>query len=185
MQGLGGLAPGLNRGATMSGNKAGGIADLNPVKLMRVGSPSATATFNFTATTGGLYQIVIDGPGASASGGTGGGAGAKCVKTVRLRKDEVIAFSLGQPDTTHTTATLPDGAVMTARGSTFTSGVGGTATGGDINLPGGNASGGTGGANPSYAGYFGGAANHTPGGGSSTSLGNLGASMATVVYVGM
>lgn len=179
MQGLGGLAPGLNRGATMSGNKAGGLADVNPVKLLRVGKSTADVSISFLAEIPGLYQFALYSNGGNGSPNLGGGGGSLAIKTKRLRKSEVATILLAY--NAASTVTFDDGSVLTAgRGGNTNPGVsvgaGGVATGGDVNLSGtsGSASGAAylGGSAPSYLGFVGGQSadtpvlgNATPGGG--------------------
>lgn len=181
MQGLGGLAPGLNRGATMSGNKGGTNDGSYGVKLMRTAG-ATTVSDTFTAPSAGLYRVGLYGAGAIGPS-AGGGAGALAVRTLRLQKDELLPYTIAPNDDTGTASTITfrDG-VMTANSPTGATGA--TATGGDINLTGGNGSGATGGAAPSYDGLVGGSAAFTPGGGSNHPAGIPGSGMIIITKIG-
>lgn len=162
MQGLGGLAPGLNRGATMSGNKGGANDGSYGVKLSRAtGFFSVSATF--TVPSAGLYQVALWGAGAD-NGANGGGAGGLAVRTLRLRKDEQLPYVIGPTDDAGTASTITfSDSVMTANSATTATGVG--ATGGDVNSTGASGAGAVGGTAPAYNGYTGGGPGATPGGG--------------------
>lgn len=161
MQGLGGLAPGLNRGATMSGNKGGTDSGTHGVKLMRTAG-ATTVTGTFTAPSAGLYRIALWGAGAVDS--SGGGAGGLAVRTLRLFKDEQLPYVIAPNDDTGVASAITfRDSTMTANSATTTAG--GTATGGDVNQTGGVGAATVGGTAPSYDGMTGGTAALTPGGG--------------------
>lgn len=182
MQGLGGLAPGLNRGATMSGNKGGTNDGSYGVKLMRTAG-ATTVSGTFTVPSAGLYRVGLYGAGALGPS-AGGGAGGLAVRTLRLQKDELLPYAIAPNDDagTASTITFRDGVVMTANSPTGATGAG--ATGGDINLTGGDGSGATGGAAPSYDGLVGGSAAFTPGGGSNHPAGIPGSGMIIITKIG-
>lgn len=133
MQGLGGSAPGLNRGATMSGNKASvGFTDPNPIKCSRglgVASPYAIPNT-------GLYLFCWQGAGGAGNDGADGhgGTGSLALARVRLNQGNVVTF-------TANSVTFPGGRVMTAQSGNGAAGddpgANGVATGGDININGG------------------------------------------------
>lgn len=182
MQGLGGLAPGLNRGATMSGNKSGTNDGSYGVVLMRTAG-GTTVSDTFTVPSAGLYRTAIYGAGAVGPS-AGGGAGGLAIRTLRLLKDEVLPYTIAPNDDTGTASTITfrDGVVMTANSPTGATGAG--ATGGDINLTGANGSGATGGAAPSYGGLVGGGAGLTPGGGSNHPTSIPGSGMIVITKIG-
>lgn len=168
MQGLGGLAPGLNRGATMSGNKAGGARDPYPIKFMVAGltqNQGAVAPTSFTADKTGFYQFAAWGAGNTSTSA----AASLAIRTVWLIKDQIIPIVVGSSHNSgtdyHTTVTFPDVA-MVAQGN------GGSATGGDVNVSAVGAVAGT------YGGYIGGPRYCAPGGGSNGGL-------VIVTYLGM
>lgn len=186
MQGLGGLAPGFSRGATMSGNKAGGLADANPIKFSRVGIRSADVSTSYTVDVPGLYQFALYSRGGDGSTNLGGGGGSLAIRTVRLRKSDVVAILLAY--NADSTVTFPDGSVMTAgRGGNASAGVsvgpGGIATGGDVNQSGTAGSSANpnyyGGDAPSYLGFVGGLGSNSPNFGSAPGGGGNGASQQT------
>lgn len=180
-QGLGGLAPGLNRGATMSGNKGGANDGSYGVKLMRTaGLSSVSATF--TVPSAGLYQVALYGAGGNA-GASGGGAGALAVRSVRLQKDELLPYVIAPWDDagTASTITFRDG-VMTANSATTTAGVGASGPAGGTYLTGGSGSGATGGVAPSSGGFVGGNGTQTPGGGAETGF-NPGSGMLIITKI--
>lgn len=176
MQGLGGLTPGLGRGATMSGNKADAPADPSPIKYGKLGPDASTPTADtFSAPAAGLYQLVAIGGGGyvGTPGGTltSGGGGALGIITRRLRRGDVVSLLLGNTygDTSNnndTVLTFPDGSVARARGGKNGGNgyQGGTASGFDINVSG--SQGGptnTAGGEAGYYGPFGGGAHPAPG----------------------
>lgn len=145
MQGLGGLAPGLNRGATMSGNKALGFTDPSPTKYDKLAviniSPPTLDTF--TAAAAGLYQFAAIGAGGLVVSATSGGGGALGIITKRLRRGDVVAIQLGcaagdSLAKNDTILMFPDGSVATAGGGKNgnNGSQGGVATGFDVNVQG-------------------------------------------------
>lgn len=156
MQGLGGLASGLNRGATMSGNKGGTDSGTHGVKLLRTAGLTAVSA-TFTVPSAGRYQVALYGAGGAA-GASGGGAGGLAVYETRLQKDEQLPYTIAPWDDagTPSTITLRDG-VMTANSSTTGVGAGATGPVGGVYLTGGSGVGATPGAAPSYGGFVGGA----------------------------
>lgn len=158
MQGLGGLAPGLNRGATMSGNKDGaGVNGAISGALLLTGTSSAT-TGSVTATADGwayVYAIGAGGRGSDTNGGaTGGGAGA-AYRKVAVRRGDTFTVSAAKSTASgagdSSTVTCPDGRVVAGGGGTSsasgTPGAGGVGTGGDINRRGGDGATGVGNGN--------------------------------------
>jgi hypothetical protein len=192
MQGLGGTAPGLNRGATMSGGKAGGAVDPSPIKLLRFGvrgGGASPAAINFTAPKAGRYMFVAWGGGGLGAGGDGAGAGALAIRTVRLSLSQVIPMTLssdaGSTSSPSTTVTFPDGVMTAGTGQNQSAGgAGGVASGGDINVNGGVASGASGGTAGSFGEFIGGSSLQTPGGGGSATPANGGPGVLIVIYVG-
>lgn len=176
----------------------------NPIERAgdRLGTAFSPATYfpgsgTFTAAENGVADIFLWGAGAGGRQGGNvqlghGGGGAFLRKRVEVRQGQTIPISIGiggAPSSTSTpqaggdtTATLPNGTILRAGGgqgatSANTRGVGGTATGGDENV-----SGGQGGYDSattySYAGSSGGPADPSnapvlPGRGGSSAIGNL------------
>jgi hypothetical protein len=134
MQGLGGTNSGLNRGATMSGNKP------------NTGTPYFTALSpgqtSWTAPASRWYRLTAIGGGGMAAVSNGGGGGGAAQKLVYIPKGTTLVIAVGQGGAnidagTATTVTLPDGTVLTGGGGAYgTTGAGGTASGGDINVTG-------------------------------------------------
>lgn len=156
MQGLGGLAPGLNRGATMSGNKH---AESSPyATALSFGQTSWTSP----ASRRYLITAIGAGGGCNSGGSSGGGGGGGLQKTVYLPKGAVLVIDVGvglasDDNGEDTTVTLPDGTILTAGGgiSGATTGAGGTATGGDLNVTGNPKSGVNGGDGPTVGDFIG------------------------------
>lgn len=148
--------------------------------------------YTFTPPQAGLWKFVLWGAGGGCFNGTSGqaaGSGAYCETNRRLDPAQNVTIIVGAGSTNSggaTTVTFPDGTVVSAGGGVTgnSTGVGGVASGGDVNLAGsaaGQAGGGTGGgtsagttsgggapANLPYRGGSGGAANasgQSPGGG--------------------
>lgn len=124
-------------------------------------------------------RIVAVGPGGSSStvsgqtGGAGGG-GLAATNIVKVSEGDLITYSVGSPASPNstvqgssTTVTFKGynlvanaGGQVTVTGNPYTGGIGGTASGGDVNFPGGNGGAGT-------AGLYG-------GGGGAAGLGSNG-----------
>lgn len=180
MQGLGGLAPGLNRGASMSGNRASDAGSAFPIVFTQDGygnNGGAKITTSYSPSRSGRYQFIGWGAGAYNSGTPGGGGGALVVRTKRLAAGESVGIQIGScyngASNSDTVFTFPDGVSSTAGGGAYNGTTAGTASGGDINVNGTNA-----GAAASYGALVGGQANHqTPGGGFT-------GGRATVIYLG-
>lgn len=199
MQGLGGTSPGLSRGATMSGNKAGGASDPSPIKLLQAGpdfTGSSGASVTFTAPKPGLYQFAAWGGGGVGGGGAGAGGGSLAIRTVRLSLSQqvpiVVASSGGSSTCPATTVTFTDGVMTAGTGiNAASTGLGGVASGGDINVNGADASGTNGGAGATYGGFTGGGGatgvvnGSTPGGGGSAANVTGAAGLVVVTYVGL
>lgn len=137
---------------------------------------SGSHTFTVPKEGAGLWRLVAWGGGGGGSLEPGGG-GALAIKDVHLRDGQqvpVFVAAVGQAST----VTLP-GTTLTAGGGTFGSpGLGGVATGGDVNVSGANSSGSNGGAAGSYGEYLGGGggpgigrAGQAPGGGAGSFTG--------------
>ena len=201
MQGLGGLAPGLKRGATMSGNKPPtDVTTPLPYQLhgtINDGPRSGT----FVADRAGRYKVVAWGPGgtrtdSNGTSGANGGGGGLAIKTVRLNKGQSLGIEIPLPsgsalnDNNNTAVTFPDGTVMRAYTGTRTNTgslvPGGAATGGDINVsgePGVVGAPGAAGAAASYGEFIGGGAKQAPGGGGGP-LPGTGVGQVLVLYLG-
>lgn len=136
MRGLKGFS-----GQTMSGSKPDPVLGTLQAPVWT----TAGATGTYTATEDCYAFIFLNGGGgAGGTGGTnGGGGGAAVYKKVRLTRGQQIAYVAGAAVTagagfvsgSDSTATLPDGAVLTARGATSSDG--GVGSGGDLNRTGG------------------------------------------------
>jgi hypothetical protein len=165
MQGLGGTAggsgaPGLNKAASMSGNKefVGGGGTNGIIDQI---SPIAAATDisgTFTITIGGVYEIVLQGAGGTGSAGvqtSGGGGGISYAKR-RFAAGATITYvvAAGNASNTTSTAILPDGTVLSVTAAVGQ--ISGAGSGGDYNGAGTNASGSNAGVAASYLGYKGG-----------------------------
>lgn len=199
MQGLGGLAPGLKRGATMSGNKPPtDVTTPLAYQLHGVTSGALPLTGTFVADRAGRYKVVAWGPGGARpdTGGTSnanGGGGGLAIKTVRLNKGQSLAIEIQIPsfgvgsENNNTAVTFPDGTVMRAYTGKF-SGAAGAATGGDINVsgsPGVIGSPGAAGAAASYGEFIGGAGLQSPGGGGGFAISfTPGVGEVLVLYLG-
>lgn len=124
-------------------------------------------SFSFAVTQTGNYRFAHWGAGGGGTaGGVGGGGGGELVQSVRfLISGQTVTGSVA-PETAadtngaNTTVTLPSGEVIIAHGgfSGTNGGIGGTGGNGDINTPGLNKSGATGGAGATYGNYHGGPA---------------------------
>lgn len=136
MQGLGGLLPGLSRGATMSGNKSAVGASFT--------SAIAFGQTSWTAPYSGYFRFTLRGGGGNATASLGGGSGAAAQASCYLQKGASIACTVGNGgaagsvDGGDTTLTLPNGVVVTAGGgkSASNGGAGGVAIGGEASTPG-------------------------------------------------
>lgn len=198
MQGLGGLAPGLKRGATMSGNKNDGSAlpTMPSVKFDKLGAISTPTqpSYVFTAPVAGIYEFVAIGGGGAMADSTSAGGGSLGIIRKYLTRGASVSILLGNGwnDTANNTVvTFPDGSIATAGGGKdkIHGSGGGVATGFDISVPGGNGGSGVpaGGAAGAY-GDIGGGGHPAPGHGASNSgVGVVGIGMpgrVTITYVG-
>lgn len=198
MQGLGGLAPGLKRGATMSGNKNDGSAlpSMPSVKFDKLGAigTATQPTYIFAAPVAGIYEFLAIGGGGILADSTSAGGGSLGIIRKYLTRGASVSMLLGNgyDDTVNNTViTFPDGSTATAGGGKdkIHGSGGGVATGFDISVPGGNGGSGVpaGGAAGAY-GDLGGGAHPAPGHGSSNNgTGVAGYPMpgrVTITYVG-
>ena len=185
MQGLGGLAPGLGRGATMSGNRPASGSN-TPLAYILAGMSFDPLSATYTVVKAGRYRIVAWGGGGTRVSSDGGGGGL-AIKDVRLSLSSAVSITVGSAagaasSRNNTSVTLPDGTTILANGGVNDGGAGGTASGGDINV-----SGSVGGQAGSYDVYVGGAAAQNPGGGGavqSANTRNPGAGLVMILYLG-
>jgi hypothetical protein len=136
---------------------------------------TAPGAFTYTVPVSGRYKIWAWGPGGAGTFGArdGGGSGGLCVATVALARGQVISGTLGTPgvegvvNATATTVTIPGRSIGLSAGGGqggdgLSGGLGGTATGGDVNYNGsrggGSIIGNTGLPGAGEAGYNGGTA---------------------------
>jgi hypothetical protein len=156
MQGLGGTPAGLNRAASMGGNKPGTAADLDPLKFQCSGQSDnggPAISTSFTAEKGGQYKFVAWGAGTHSNNF----GGSLAIRTFRMARDQTIPITVGSAYNTsndpHTYIYFPD-VTMTAGGN------GSAASGGDYNSAGQSTA-----AAASYGNYQGGQGlNRSPGG---------------------
>lgn len=132
----------------------------------------------WTCPSTGWYRFALWGSGGQNGGVSGAGGGALAIKIKRCaRGDQIALVVAGNPATAATTATFPDGSVVSAGSGASGGTAGGTATGGDVNLPGVAGGASNGGAAPSYQDLTGGVGydavsplgNSFPGGGGNIS----------------
>ncbi|WP_309091097.1 hypothetical protein [Phenylobacterium sp.] len=129
-----------------------GIAALKSIAAKPIATRDATrptpspnqytpGTYSFRPLQSGYWKFVLWGGGANGGASSwGGGSGAYCEKTVFLTTSQAVALNVGARASA-TTATMPDGTIVSAGGAIGQSG--GTAWGGDVNLngsPGGSGS---------------------------------------------
>jgi hypothetical protein len=105
------------------------------------------------------YTITARGAGGGVSGGSGGGSGGATQKTELIRFGEIVTLSIGRAggrgingNGGDTVVTFPSGNVMTAGGGVGPT-TGGTAAGGDLNVPGNAAVSGAGGNAPAIGNF--------------------------------
>ncbi len=144
----------------------------------------AVGSYTLTIPVTGRWTVVQWGAGGNSQTGVGGGGGggALCISERYLRRGQTVSIVIG----THCVVTLPDGSVITAGDGAMDAagGVGGTASGGDINVNGSDGTASDGGAAGSYGELRGGAGGATnaggksPGGGSGSFTGLGGQTMA-------
>lgn len=129
--------------------KNGGISnDPSPVKLIASGTYASTSG-TFVAPQPGRYQFVLQGAGASGFGGAQGGPGGLAARTLRLAKGQSVAYAIssassGTGTASTSTVTFVDRTMTVTAGGLGDGtdpdhpilGVGGVATGGDINING-------------------------------------------------
>jgi hypothetical protein len=123
-----------------------------------------SGSYVFRAPMAGYWKFVLWGPGGQGTFSSNGGSGAYVEYTQFLGASEEVSIAVGAPaPTSNTSATFANGrTVIAGRGSP---GVGGTATGGDVNINGsapGVAGGGTGGGAPGTNGGGAGAPGQLP-----------------------
>lgn len=123
-------------------------------------------SYTFTPAVSGWWKFVLWGGGEGGGAVTGSGSGAYSEITKFLTASQTVAVVVGKgyddsSSATSSTATFPDGTVVTAGAASGATG--GTASGGDVNLNG--SAGGNGGAGSAGLGTGGGAAGTGSGGG--------------------
>jgi hypothetical protein len=128
------------------------IIELNPVKLL-VQPSKAAAVGTFTAPRPGLYQFALQGGGGrgATSGTAPGGPGGLAIRTVRLAGGQAVTYAVSGgffAETTTSSVTFTDGTMSVTPGTQGSEiddggggfiqvpGVGGAATGGDVNVDG-------------------------------------------------
>jgi hypothetical protein len=128
---------------------------------------------NWVSPASAYYRFVLWGGGGVD--GTNGGSGALAIAVRRVARGQIVALNVadGGAPSDDTTATFPDGRVITAGSAVNT--VAGVASGGDVNING-VAGGGSEAPGPSYEGYSGGIVGasigaRTPGAGGAGGLG--------------
>lgn len=146
-----------------------------------------SGSYTFTPTINGFYKFHLWGSGGNGTAGpTVGASGAYCEFTAYLTVRDGVTLGVDRvtqttPTLGATTATFPNGKVVSAGSATTTTP--GVATGGDVNLPGVAGASTTGGAAPGTATMRGGAGGtvalvngNTPGGGgtSGSASGDIG-----------
>lgn len=184
MQGLGGTNSGLNRGASMSGNRANGSLDELPIKFMGNTGP-------WTCAQSGQYLVVMQCAGAPGNSGSSqyGGGGALVGAYKHFNFGDSLSW-------TRDVLTFPDGSTMgQSAPSTGTPGSGGVAYGGDFMANGTPSVGTTAGQSGVYGPFEASALPSSaapirapgPGGGGSglaTTIQTLGPQLVTVVRIG-
>jgi hypothetical protein len=178
-QGIG-SRPGVGRKAIAS--RFGGKEATSPADF-------PAGTWSFVPPQTGYWKFVLRGCGGAGSSGSGAGAsGAYCEVTRYLTTAQSVAIVVGTAFGPDTTATFPDGKVVTAGRASLA--VAGVASGGDVNINGtpgvgtgnlnGNPGGGTGGGLGGVAGVGAGSG----GAGAPANLPFHGASGASVAIPG-
>lgn len=132
------------KGQGMDGRKAS-LYDPFPIKLTVDPSYPGTGVGSWVVPTSGSYLFALHGNGGGGLGSLPGGPGGLAIKTVNLRAGQIVSYVVGGQTAggsgNDCTVTFPDGSVMkvTPGGQASVSpapGVGGVATGGDINING-------------------------------------------------